>query len=182
MLIQEVYRAVKNANNGGRMVFLEDYDMNIARYMVQGVDVWLNTPRRPNEASGTSGQKAALNGVLNFSVLDGWWREGFNGQNGWAIGNDVDMNDPNQQDEADAESLYDTLENDIIPLYYSNRLSDNQPGDWIARIKESIRTLAPQFSMRRMVKEYTNSLYIPAMGVVAENEKTLKEPASGGIN
>jgi starch phosphorylase len=163
LLIQEVYRAVKNANNGGRLVFLEDYDMNVARYLVQGVDIWLNTPRRPNEASGTSGEKAALNGVLNFSVLDGWWREGYNGMNGWAIGTDIDIADPNQQDEADAESLYDTLENDIIPLYYTNRSADNLPGEWIGRVKESIRTLAPQFSMRRMVKEYVNQLYVPAM-------------------
>jgi starch phosphorylase len=170
LLIQEVYRAVKNASNGGRMVFLEDYDMNIARYLVQGVDVWLNTPRRPNEASGTSGEKAALNGVLNFSVLDGWWREGYNGMNGWAIGGDVDVPDPNQQDDADAESLYDSLENEIIPLYYTNRSADNLPGEWIGRIKESIRTLAPQFSMRRMVKEYVNQLYVPAM----KSEDTIK--------
>jgi starch phosphorylase len=162
LLIQEVYRAVKNARNGGRLVFLEDYDMNIARYLVQGVDVWLNTPRRPNEASGTSGEKAALNGVLNFSVLDGWWREGYNGKNGWAIGDDTEYTDPNQQDDADSESLYDTLENEIIPLYYSNRSADNLPGDWIARMKESIRTLTPQFSTRRMLKEYTQTLYVPA--------------------
>ncbi len=176
LLIQEVYRSVKNANNGGRLVFLEDYDMNVARYLVQGVDVWLNTPRRPNEASGTSGEKAALNGVLNFSVLDGWWREGYNGMNGWAIGNDEDIADPNQQDDADAESLYDTLENDIIPLYYTNRSADNLPGDWIGRVKESIRTLAPQFSMRRMVKEYVNQLYVPAMK--SENKiATIEEEA-----
>jgi len=176
LLIQEVYRMVKNASNGGRLVFLEDYDMNIARYLVQGVDVWLNTPRRPNEASGTSGQKAALNGILNFSVLDGWWREGYNGLNGWAIGNDADMTDPNQQDETDAESLYDTLENEIIPLYYSGRSADNLPGDWIARIKESIRTLAPQFSMRRMLKEYVNQLYVPAAEAA---EQATEETAEG---
>lgn len=163
LLIQEVYRAVKRSESGGRLVFLEDYDMNLARYLAQGVDVWLNTPRRPNEASGTSGQKAALNGVLNFSVLDGWWREGYNGQNGWAIGKDMDYDDTQKQDEADAESLYDVLENEIIPLYYQIRSSDGLPGDWIARMKESIRTLAPQFSMRRMVKEYSERLYLPAM-------------------
>jgi starch phosphorylase len=163
LLIQEVYRAVKRSESGGRLVFLEDYDMNLARYLTQGVDVWLNTPRRPNEASGTSGQKAALNGVLNFSVLDGWWREGYNGQNGWAIGKDMDYDDTQKQDEADAESLYDILENEIIPLYYQIRSSDGLPGDWIARMKESIRTLAPQFSMRRMVKEYSERLYLPAM-------------------
>jgi starch phosphorylase len=163
MLIQEVYRSVKNARNGGRLVFLEDYDMNIARYLVQGVDVWLNTPRRPNEASGTSGEKAAINGVLNFSILDGWWREGYNGSNGWAIGDDTEYSDPNQQDEADADSLYCALENEIIPTFYNNRSADNVPVDWIARMKESIRTLTPQFSMRRMVKEYVQQLYLPAL-------------------
>jgi glycogen phosphorylase len=163
LLIQEVYRAVKKAESGGRLVFLEDYDMNLARYLVQGVDVWLNTPRRPNEASGTSGQKAALNGGLNFSVYDGWWREGYNGQNGWAIGKDFDYDNPDLQDEADAESLYDILENDIIPLYYEERSADGLPGEWIGRMKESIRTLAPQFGMHRMVKEYVDRLYLPAM-------------------
>ncbi len=163
MLIQEVYQAVKRSESGGRLVFLEDYDMNLARYLIQGVDVWLNTPRRPNEASGTSGQKAALNGVLNFSVLDGWWREGYNGRNGWAIGADIDYQIANNQDEADAKSLYDTLENEIIPLYYQENSADGLPGDWLARVKESIRTLAPQFSMRRMVKEYVEHFYVPAV-------------------
>jgi starch phosphorylase len=172
LLIQDVYRAVKKAETGGRLVFLEDYDMNLARYLVQGVDVWLNTPRRPNEASGTSGEKAALNGVLNFSVLDGWWREGYNGRNGWAIGDDADLPDPDLQDQYDAESLYTTLENEIIPLYYNERSADNLPGEWIARMKESIRTLAPQFSMRRMVKEYTERLYLgPAQDLQAETDE-----------
>lgn len=145
------------------MVFLEDYDMNMARYLVQGVDVWMNNPRRPNEASGTSGMKAALNGVLNLSVMDGWWREGFNGQNGWAIGEDADPVDPNQQDEIDSQSLYDHLENEIIPLYYTNRTADDIPSAWLAKVKESIRTLAPQFSTRRMVKEYMQDMYEPCL-------------------
>ena len=161
LLIQEVYRAFKKAETGGRLVFLEDYDMNLARYLVQGVDVWMNTPRRPNEASGTSGQKAALNGVINFSVLDGWWREGYNGSNGWAIGDNQDRETNELQDEADAESLYNILENQIIPLYYSDRSADNLPSDWIAVMKESIRTLTPRFSMQRMVKEYTERMYLP---------------------
>lgn len=163
MLIQEVYRIVKKAENGGRLVFLEDYDMNLARYLLQGVDVWLNTPRRPHEASGTSGMKAAMNGVLNFSVLDGWWREGYNGNNGWAIGRDEDFENPNQQDEEDALSLYEILENQIIPLYYKKRSSDGLPGEWIDMMKESIRTITPQFSMRRMVKEYVEQLYVQAL-------------------
>ncbi len=164
MLIQEVYRAVKQAENGGRLVFLEDYDMNLARYLVQGVDVWLNTPRIPNEASGTSGQKAAMNGVLNFSVLDGWWREGYNGENGWAIGDGTIMENQQLQDQLDAENLYQTLENEIVPLYYSARSADGLPGDWIAKMKESMKTLTPEFSVRRMVKEYTNKLYFPREG------------------
>jgi len=178
MLIQEVYRTVKRSESGGRLVFLEDYDMNLARYLVQGVDVWMNTPRRPNEASGTSGEKAALNGVLNFSVLDGWWREGYNGKNGWAIGEDVDSTDTSQQDDADAESLYETLENEIIPLYYEERSSDGLPGEWIARMKESIRTLAPQFSMRRMVKEYVERLYLPAMRIPDQAKAAAREAAA----
>jgi starch phosphorylase len=163
LLIQEVYRMVKKSETGGRLVFLDGYDMGLAHLLIQGVDVWMNTPRRPNEASGTSGQKAALNGVLNFSVLDGWWREGYNGQNGWAIGKDVEHNDTEKQDREDTQSLYDTLENEIIPLYYSLRSSDGLPAEWIARMKESIRTLAPQFSTRRMVMEYLEKYYLPAV-------------------
>ncbi len=173
LLIQEVYRTVKKSDTGGRLVFLEDYDMNLARYLIQGVDVWLNTPRRPHEASGTSGQKAAMNGVLNLSVLDGWWREGYNGQNGWAIGEDKEYEDPNLQDEEDAKSLYDILENQIIPLYYEERSSDGLPGEWIGHMKASIRTLSPQFSMRRMVKEYAERLYLQAMQTDATPEKIL---------
>jgi starch phosphorylase len=136
--------------------------MNLARYLIQGVDVWLNTPRRPNEASGTSGMKAAMNGVLNFSVLDGWWREAYNGLNGWAIGEDATL-DEEIQDQADAESLYTTLEKEIIPMYYSERGREDIPQDWIARIRESLRTVTPLFSTRRMVKDYVERLYIPAM-------------------
>jgi starch phosphorylase len=162
LLIQEVYRIIKKAENGGRLVFLEDYDMNLARYLVQGVDVWMNNPRRPNEASGTSGMKAALNGALNFSVLDGWWREAYNGSNGWPIGPDADL-DSEVDDETDAKSLYDTLENQIIPLYYNERNIDNVPVDWIAMVKESMRTITPQFGTRRMLKEYIERLYFPGM-------------------
>ncbi len=143
-------------------MFVEDYDMNLARYLIQGVDVWLNTPRRPNEASGTSGQKAALNGVLNFSILDGWWSEGFDGENGWAIGTLEEFNNPQAQDDADAESLYQILENEIIPLYYQ-RSADGLPSEWLRRVKHAIQTLAPRFSMRRMVKEYVNDMYLPAL-------------------
>ena len=101
LLIQQLYRLIKNADSAGRLVFIEDYDLNVARYLVRGVDVWLNTPRRPYEASGTSGMKAALNGALNFSILDGWWREAYNGKNGWAIGDDTSYDDLEMQDRAD---------------------------------------------------------------------------------
>ena len=175
-LIQEVYRHVKSSRNGGRLVFLDDYDMDMARHMVQGVDIWLNTPRRPREASGTSGMKAGMNGTLNFSVLDGWWAEGYNGKNGWAIGDDTHYDNQDLQDEADALSLYETLENEIVPLYYTKRSADGLPGPWIERIKETIRTVSPEFSMTRMVKEYTTELYQPcwtsAKEVISGKEKT----------
>jgi starch phosphorylase len=163
LMIQEVYRAVKKAENGGRLVFLEDYDMLLARYLVQGVDVWLNTPRRPNEASGTSGEKAALNGVLNFSILDGWWNEGYNGKNGWAIGNGGEDADFAKQDALDASSLYDVLEKQVVPLYYNNRQGNQASEGWLNMVRESIRTLAPQFSARRMLKQYMQKLYVPAI-------------------
>ena len=166
LLIQELFREVKRAETGGRLVFLEDYDMNLARYLVQGVDVWMNTPRRPLEASGTSGMKAALNGGLNFSILDGWWREAYNGQNGWAIGDDPEPDMPAkpeaEQDQEDAASLYDVLENEIIPLYYE-RNSKEISNRWVSRIKASMKTVTPRFSTRRMVKEYVDRLYVPAV-------------------
>jgi starch phosphorylase len=161
-LIQQVYRQVKRAETGGRLVFVEDYDMNLARYLVQGVDVWMNTPRRPMEASGTSGMKAALNGALNFSVLDGWWREAYNGVNGWAIGEDKELESQSVQDAQDAESLYSTLENEIIPLFY-DRDTKEVSHEWIARIKNSLKTNIPRFSTRRMVKEYIERLYVKAL-------------------
>jgi starch phosphorylase len=161
-LIQKIYRTVKRAETGGRLVFVEDYDMNLARYLVQGVDVWLNTPRRPLEASGTSGMKAGLNGALNFSVLDGWWRESFNGRNGWSIGEDKHTEVTDAQDNADARDLYNKLENEIIPMYYDRDIN-NVPVEWVGRMKESIKTVTPQFSTRRMVKEYVEKLYSKAL-------------------
>lgn len=162
LIIQQVYRAVKESRSGGRLIFLEDYDINLARYLVQGVDVWMNTPRRPNEASGTSGMKAALNGGLNFSILDGWWREGYNNRNGWSIGSDTEYTNLEEQDAADAQSVYETLENQIIPLFYERNV-DNIPAEWLKMVKENMRTLTPQFSLRRMLKEYVTDYYLPSI-------------------
>jgi starch phosphorylase len=161
-LIQKVYRTVKKAETGGRVIFIEDYEMNLARYLVQGVDVWLNTPRRPYEASGTSGMKAAINGALNFSILDGWWREAYNGKNGWSIGEEKEYESTDLQDAADAESLYRTLEHEIIPMYY-NRNPKEMSQEWITHMKNTMKTVIPQFSTRRMVKEYVEKFYAPAV-------------------
>jgi glycogen phosphorylase len=136
--------------------------MNLARYLVQGVDVWMNTPRRPYEASGTSGMKAAINGVPNFSVLDGWWCEAYNGKNGWSIGDDREYESNEAQDAFDAENLYSTLEHQIIPKFY-DRDPKEMSASWIAFMKESMKTVIPQFSTRRMVKEYVQKFYIPAL-------------------
>ncbi|MDW8396122.1 MAG: alpha-glucan family phosphorylase [Anaerolineae bacterium] len=168
-LIQTLYRVIKNADTAGRMVFIEDYDINVARHLVQGVDVWLNTPRRPYEASGTSGMKAGMNGALNFSVLDGWWREAWNGKNGWAIGEDRTLDDPEEQDRLDAESLYNTLEREIIPLYYT--VDDaGVPREWLKWVRESIRTITPQFSTRRMLKQYVTEMYAPLAAECASTQ------------
>ncbi|HRJ45048.1 MAG TPA: alpha-glucan family phosphorylase, partial [Caldilineaceae bacterium] len=171
-LIQRIYQLSQDPELAGRIVFVENYDMNVARHLIAGVDVWLNTPRRPYEASGTSGQKAALSGAPNFSVLDGWWREGFDGTNGWAIGEERTYKDTETQDEADALSFYATLEDEIIPLFYS-RNDASLPAGWLEWMRRSIVTCGPRFSMRRMVKEYTERLYRPAMetGRAAEGDE-----------
>ncbi|MGH7233389.1 MAG: alpha-glucan family phosphorylase, partial [Nitrospiraceae bacterium] len=159
--IHQVYSFCKDHGFGGQVAFLPDYDMHMAKYLVWGVDVWLNTPRPPMEASGTSGQKASLNGVPNLSVLDGWWQEGYDGANGWAITASTDITDWQAQDAQDAEQLYRILEQDVIPLYYM-RDRDGIPRGWIQIIKDAIRTTAPRFSARRMVKEYMEVMYASA--------------------
>jgi starch phosphorylase len=159
--IQKVYQYSRQAGFTGSIVFVEDYDMNVARHLVTGCDVWLNNPRRPLEASGTSGQKAAANGCLNFSVLDGWWEEGFNNVNGWAIGEAREFRDLNEQDEADSLSLYHTLE-EIVELFYK-RGADGIPHEWLVRVKDTIATLTPEYSTHRMVQDYATKLYIPAI-------------------
>ena len=160
-LIQEVYKFSRQAGLENRLVFVEDYDSYIARRLVQGVDLWLNHPLRPLEASGTSGMKLAPNGGLNLSVLDGWWREGYNGNNGWAIGPEIENGAIEFQNEVDAGSLYQLLENQIIPLYYA-KPDGKLPLAWLQLMRESIRSVTPVFNTHRMVKEYTERLYIPA--------------------
>ncbi len=163
LILQQLYRAIKDAHTGGRMVFLEDYNMDIARHLVSACDVWMNTPRRPMEASGTSGMKAAMNGALNFSVLDGWWAEGYNGKNGWAIGTEQEYDSTEAQDDADALSLYETLENEIVPLYYDRKDIAAPSKGWMKMMKNAIATLSPMYSTRRMVGDYVRNMYIPAM-------------------
>lgn len=160
-LIKTIVNFARTSAHRRRIVFIENYDMNVARYLVQGVDVWLNTPRRPYEASGTSGMKAAANGVLNCSILDGWWVEGYSPDVGWAIGHGEDYSDPNYQDQIESVALYDILEKQLVPLFYQ-RGADNTPRQWIQRMKHCLRKLAPVFNTNRMVRDYTEKLYLPA--------------------
>jgi starch phosphorylase len=162
-MIQEIFQRSRSEKFRGRVFILEDYDIRIGRKLVQGVDVWLNNPRRPLEASGTSGMKAAANGVPNASVLDGWWDEGFDGDNGWAIGSREMDEDHGAQDRADADSLYRVLEEDIVPLYYQ-RGEDGLPTDWIRRMRVSIAKSLWRFSTTRMLSEYVERMYAPREG------------------
>ena len=162
-IIKQIFDLSQQEPFKGRIVLLEDYDIGLARCLLQGVDVWLNTPRRPLEASGTSGQKAAVNGVLNCSVLDGWWPEAYNGENGFAIGDDKIYSDEESQDRDDCYSLYALLEETIIPLYYEHRDEKGIPRAWIETMKRSLESIPPVFSTERMVKEYCQRFYIPAV-------------------
>jgi starch phosphorylase len=165
--IQQVYQFAQDPEFGGRIAFLEDYDLHMARFLVQGVDVWLNNPRRPNEASGTSGMKAAMNGVPNLSVLDGWWPEAYHpaegglAANGWAFG-ETQYGDWETQDEVDSQALYRLLEEQVVPLYY-DRDSAGIPRGWLRVMKEAMRTSVAAFSMRHMIKTYIDEMYLPAM-------------------
>ncbi len=152
----------------GRIAFIEDYDINVCRHLIQGVDVWLNNPRRPLEASGTSGQKAVLNGGLNCSILDGWWAEAYNGSNGFAIGHGTSHVDDRITDQRDAESLYEVLEEQIVPAYY-DRDRDGLPRKWIKLMMNSISTCAWRFSSHRMVMDYTTEAYVPAAGGLSKD-------------
>lgn len=159
-LLQQIFNAAKDPSFGGRIVFVEDYDEQLAQYLVHGVDVWLNNPLPPLEASGTSGMKASLNGVPQLSMLDGWWMEGFNGKNGWGFGDGVEKGE--NRDVADANALYTLMENEIIPIYY--RVDDDGvPREWVKVMKETIESNSPLFSARRMVKEYAIKFYQNAL-------------------
>jgi len=162
-VLQQVFQLLRDTRFAGKLLFIEDYDINVGRYLVQGVDVWLNTPRRPLEASGTSGQKVVLNGGLNLSILDGWWAEAYDGHNGFAIGRGLTHTDIDVHDARDAEALVTVLRDEVIPLYY-DRDSDGVPRRWIARMKRAIRTLGWRFSADRMVTDYVQKAYIPAAG------------------
>jgi starch phosphorylase len=162
-LIQKIYEASCKPRFAGKVVFVEDYDMELARHLVQGVDVWLNTPRRPLEACGTSGMKAVLNGALNLSVLDGWWAEAYDGTNGFAIGAGAEHSDWRHQNQVDLAGVFDALEREVVPIFY-HRDADGVPREWILRQKNALRTLAWRFSSHRMVAEYAKNCYIPACG------------------
>ena len=170
-IIKSIVRLASDPELMFKVVFLEDYDVNVAHYMVQGVDVWLNNPLRPEEASGTSGMKAAVNGVLNFSILDGWWCEGYNGENGWRIGSTDTYTDLEYQNEVESRSLYEVLEQEIVPLYY-DRGVDNLPRGWIQKMKLCMQTICPMFNTNRMIEEYTRKFYVPSIietGKMQEN-------------
>jgi starch phosphorylase len=161
-LIREIIHFAEKNDVTSRIVFIENYDMSVARYLTSGADVWLNTPRRPMEASGTSGMKAAMNGVLNCSILDGWWDEAYNPELGWAIGHGEQYQDEKLQDDIESKALYDLLERDIIPLFYQ-RGRDNLPREWIKRMKTCMREIGQSMSSHRMLMDYSNLFYFPAL-------------------
>jgi starch phosphorylase len=162
-LIAEIVHVCRRPEFRRRMVFIEDYDINVARFLVQGVDVWLNNPRRPLEASGTSGMKVCINGGLNLSILDGWWCEGYKGDNGWAIGAGEEYADTDRtyQDDVESRAIYDLLEQEIVPMYYT-RTSDGLPRGWVNYMKAAMKTVCPVFNTNRMVEEYTRRSYAPS--------------------
>ena len=160
-LIKLIHEISMKPQFKGKIFLLEDYDISVARYLVSGVDVWLNNPRRPMEASGTSGQKASVNGVLNFSVLDGWWVEGYNEENGWTIGKNKEYDSYDLQDNEDCQDIYNTLENKIIPTYYEKKQEEKYSKKWLRLMKNSIKTTGGMYSTARMLVDYTEKLYMP---------------------
>jgi starch phosphorylase len=169
--IQHIIHLSKFSELKGHLVFIENYDMHVARQMVSGCDIWLNNPRRPLEASGTSGMKAGCHGCLNLSILDGWWREGYDGTNGFAIGDDSHPEVVEEQDRRDSENLFATLTEEVIPCFF-NRSANGIPRQWIQKIRRAMVTLVPQFSTWRMVQEYVTRYYLPGeQGGTAEGSE-----------
>ncbi len=160
--IQKVYRRAVDSMFAGRIAFVDDYDLHVAHFLIQGCDVWLNNPRKPLEASGTSGMKASINGVPHLSIGDGWWAEGYAGQNGWLIEGQAPSGDPDAVDAADAEALYQLLEREVVPTFY-DRDAQDIPRRWCAIVRQAIMTVTPRFAARRMLKEYANTMYAPAI-------------------
>ena len=160
--LQHIYHRALDPMFGGRIAVVDDYDLHVAHFLVQGCDVWLNNPRKPLEASGTSGMKAAINGTPHLSIGDGWWAEGFTGENGWLIEGTANPDDHGAQDWADAQALYTLLEQQLVPAFY-DRDGSGIPHRWLQTVKQSIRTVLPRFSARRMVKEYVREVYVPAV-------------------
>lgn len=160
--MQHIWRHALDPRFGGRIAFVDDYDLHVAHFLVQGCDVWLNNPRKPMEASGTSGMKAAINGTPNLSIGDGWWAEAYNSRNGWLIEGRADPGDHGAQDWADADAMYTLLEQELVPMFY-DRDPSGLPRRWLQVVKESIRTVLPHFSARRMVKQYVQEMYLPAV-------------------
>ena len=171
LLLQRVYQAALDPVLGGRIAFVDDYDLHVAHFIVQGCDLWLNNPRKPLEASGTSGMKASVNGVPHLSIGDGWWGEGYTGRNGWLIDGAGEDEDPDTVDDADAHALYELLETRIVPMFY-DRDDQGVPQRWLQVVKEAIRTVAPQFSARRMVKQYVREMYAPALAAARQSVPT----------
>jgi starch phosphorylase len=165
-VLQQIAELMRHPQFADKFVFVEDYDINVGRHLVQGVDVWLNNPRRPLEASGTSGQKVVLNGGLNLSILDGWWAEAYDGLNGFAIGSGRTHSNVYVHDARDGDDLYRALRDEVIPLYYQ-RDRDGLPRGWIKRMKRTIRTLGWRFNADRMVMDYTLKCYVPAAGGIS---------------
>lgn len=174
-LIKYIHEVSMKPQFKGKIFLLENYNIAMSRYLISGVDVWLNNPRRPMEASGTSGQKASVNGVINFSVLDGWWAEGYNQKNGWTIGDNTEYQSYEEQDIADSESLYNTLENKIIPLYYENKKEDGVSDKWMEMFKNSIISTGGKYSTSRMVIDYTRDYYMELANLSKNHYQNLDE-------
>ncbi len=162
-LVRHIFNIAYHSDLRGHVFFVEDYDIRIARHLVQGVEVWLNTPRRPREASGTSGMKAAMNGALNLSIADGWWPEAANGRNGWTISDGRHFDNEEMQDYEDSSSFYHLMEDQVVPAFYGNR-ANGIPADWLAMMKESMATIIPAFSAARMLEDYARNAYMPLAG------------------